>query len=714
MTSVFGYEFSTVNSLLLSFLSGMLTISILKRNQNPNNKIKKPDLFRKLTFLISAPIIISLINSVFTGFCSFWDGILFYIVITVPSVIIGSSLGAIIFFLVGKFKLLLFILLYFFLLLMSVFEIYFNHQVYLYNPIFGYFPGTIYDEGIRVTSKLILYRVIDIVFFLPVLLFLFRKRYENYSKLNLRSFYISILIMGLIYYFILSPIIGFTVTDSRLKSFLPIEIESEHFIIYADNRIEEKDLDQILLNSEYYYDQLKLFFKDEPRSKVSVFIFFDNGQKRELFGSANANVAKPWLNSIYFSYDGWEETLKHEIAHCFTANFGTGIFKLAAGYNPAIIEGVAEAADGFYDENDIHFIASIAYKNNFRIGIASLFTGFNFLGNLSSLSYIYAGSFIKYLVDEYGIEKVEEFYRTNDFEKSFNKKLVDVSNAYEKFINELESTISKEEANYYFGRKPLIRKICPRFIASGLEDARRYFSNKDYNSASDILNNILLKAENYSAVAGLAKIFEEQDSLGRAIDLLENNMKNYLNTGSEYELKFRLAELYIKNSENEKARELYNYLAEVKPGRRLEILAKTRISLLNKDLIGSYVEGSDFDKYSILKKLNSKSYVYSSMPLMIELSSSLKEDYELFLINFKNNFEVSDELSSYAVFKISDYMLKNSDYVNARKFAGLAIRFKGDTNLFSFISEHYKKTEWFVKNADRLIHKNKSQLTLQR
>ena len=52
-------------------------------------------------------------------------------------------------------------------------------------------------------------------------------------------------------------------------------------------------------------------------------------------------------------------TLKHEIAHCFTASFGTGIFKLASGFNPALIEGVAEAADGFYDENSIHYLASL-------------------------------------------------------------------------------------------------------------------------------------------------------------------------------------------------------------------------------------------------------------------------------------------------------------------------------------------------------------------
>jgi hypothetical protein len=42
------------------------------------------------------------------------------------------------------------------------------------------------------------------------------------------------------------------------------------------------------------------------------------------------------------------------------------------------------------------------------------------------------------------------------------------------------------------------------------------------------------------------------------------------------------------------------------------------------------VNGSDYDRYAILKDLNSKAYKYSSIPLMIDLSNSLEEDYQAF------------------------------------------------------------------------------------
>ena len=66
----------------------------------------------------------------------------------------------------------------------------------------------------------------------------------------------------------------------------------------------------------------------------------------------------------------------------------------------ALIEGVAEACDGFYDEMNIHFLASIAYKNNFKTNISNLFSGFSFFGNVSGLSYIYSGSFVKFLISQ--------------------------------------------------------------------------------------------------------------------------------------------------------------------------------------------------------------------------------------------------------------------------------------------------------------------------
>jgi len=699
LTNVFGYEFSALNALLLSFLSGLFSISFLKSHVKENQKFNVDNFLSTLRWMLFLPFAISVVHSIIFGFCSFTDGLMFYLVISFPSLIIGSAIGTATYFLIRKFRVIAFIVFYLLIFFIPILEIYFNPQIYLYNPLFAYFPGTIYDEGLSVDLKLTVYRIFNLLFFLSMLVYFLK--WGNKKSLIIKPLSFSFLAIGVaaIFYFLISPVFGFTTTESRLKDELSFYVESKHFIIQADRRIDKEVLQQIVLNQEYYYSQLSNFFAEELKNKIVSYIFFDREQKKNLFGSDAADVAKPWLNSIYVSVDSWESTLKHEIAHCFTAGFGTGIFKLAAGFNPALIEGVAEAADEFYDENSIHYLASIAYKNDYRVDLTSLFRSFSFFSSVSSLSYIYSGSFTKYLIDKYGMEKVKQFYRTNDFNASFAADLNGVVKAYELFLYTLDHQVTKEKANYYFGRKSLISKVCPRFVSSNLINAFEYYSLKKYEKAGDIFKEIISKTENYSAIIGLSKIYEEKDSLVEAINLLQASLEIFSGTSSEYDLKFRLAELYVKNSELEKAKELYYFLSDAKPSQRIELLAKTRIALLKDGRIKDYVSGSDYDKYVILKNLNSKTYDYSSIPIMIDLSNSLEENYHDFLLNFQNILEVKDEISSYAVYKISEYMQENFDYINARKMAGFALRYKDDANILILTEEHYKKTEWFLRNA---------------
>jgi len=710
LTNVFGYEFSAVNALLLSFLSGLFSISFLNSLVKENKKFNEESYLSSLRWMLFLPFAISVINSMIFGFCSFTDGLLFYLVITFPSLIIGSALGSAIFVSIKKFRIISFIILYLLLLFIPVLEIYFNPQVYLYNPLFAYFPGTIYDEGLSVDLKLTFYRLFNLIFFSAILYYSIGWANKGIAIRKKLHFLISSLSVAGLFYFVVSPSLGYSTTKSSLEAKLSNSIESKHFIVQADKRIEKEIIQQMVLNQEYYYSQLSHFFKEEPSSKIKSFVFFNSEQKKKLFGAGTADVSKPWLNSIYVSVDTWESTLKHEIAHCFTAGFGTGVFKLAAGFNPALIEGVAEAADGIYDENSIHDLASLAFKNNYRVNLNSMLNSFSFFGSVSSLSYIYSGSFIQYLTSEYGIEKVKNFYRSNNFNESFTTDLISVIKNYELFLDTLTLNATRDRANYYFGRKPLISKVCPRYVSSSLVNAWEYYSAKNHNEAKSIYEDVLTKTESYSALIGLSKIYEDGDSLSKAIELLKSKVNSFQGTSYEYNLKFRLAELYVKNDELEDATELYKFLVAAKPNRRLELVSSTRLTLLKNGTLQSYVVGSEYDRYEILKELNLKKYHFESIPLMIDLSESLEENYHSFLSNFENNLEVKDDLSCYAVYELSKYMLKNFDYAKARKMAGLTLRYKGNFNLHKLTDENSKKSEWFLKNAEHILKETNFEL----
>lgn len=705
LTNVFGYEFAAINALLLSFLSALYSISYFKKFSTQDEKPEPFRLFKAYLLFLIIPFLISVGNSFFVGFCSFYDGVLFYLVLTLPSVIVGGAIAVIAMNTLSRFQTLIVSLIYLGILSITFFELYLNPQVYFFNPVYGYFPGTIYDEGLSVSSKLFLYRCINIGFFGFILLVLGRRIKEK-KRANKKIILLVLILSGIFYYF--SPHLGYSTTYGRLSSELPVTLETKNFIIHTDRAIPQEVLKLIALNQEFYLQQLELFFLVEQKEKIHSFIFRSNMQKKDLFGSGNADVAKPWLNNIYISIDTWEHTLKHELAHCVSADFGVGIFKVAAGFNPALIEGIAEAADNSYDENEIHFLAALAHNNNYKINISSILKGLNFFSSTSSLGYIYAGSFIRYLIENYGISRIKKYYATNDFESSYDVQLEEVVKNYYSFLERFELTNTEDKAHYYFGRKAIFYKVCPRYISDRLGKGWKMYNSNNIEGARSTFIDLLDKSDNYSALLGLVLCLEKIDSLDLAIELISDNISLFEKTSYTYNLELKLADLKAKNDNLREAKILYSDLADKNPNRQLKYIADLRMKLSEEpERLSKYLTGSDFDKYFILKELNNEEYYYYSFPVLISLAGILQEDYDIFLKQFEKRLIVNDYHSSYGTFVLSKYMMKNFDFLLARKMAGLSMRYREEADFLNILEENYKKAEWFYTNSDSLLAKMK-------
>jgi hypothetical protein len=702
LTNVFGYEFSVINSLLIVLLSGIYTIYFFEINFSKKNRNFIPELFKSLLLFLIIPFSVSVINSATSGFCSFTDGLLFYIVITCPSIIIGISLGLISVLIVNRFRVVLLFMLCFGILMIIAYEIYFNPQVYVFNPFIGFFPGTIYDEGISVSGKLILYRFLNLLFFGWIISAIIKLKRNK--KKRLIFFVVKVLFIP-VAFFLLSPYLGFSTTFGSLTNTLAKSVITEHFIIHFDKRIGKEKIKMLTLNHEYYYQELEKYFEVKLDEKIHSFIFYDNDQKKELFGSRNADVAKPWLNQIYISKMNWEHTLKHELAHCFSAKFGVGFLKLASGLNPMLIEGIAEAADGNYDDNSLHFMAALAYNSGYDVDIKYLFTKFGFYSKASSISYIFAGSFIQYLIDNFGISKFKEYYLTGEFPKSYGLNLNKTLKEYYSFLTNSDYSYTDPQAHYYFGRRSLFQKICPRAISEQLNDGWEQLSNYDFIGAQLSFASIMSKTDNYAALMGLIRTYEKQDSLFEAVKLLKTKIEFYESTSYYYNLELTLADLLIKLDNFKSADSLYKELIKQQPNRKLNYIANTRRELLKKEVIKKYLEGSNYDKYYLLQKLNGRSYNYWSIPIMIYLSKFLDEGYALFLEKLDKKLRVNNYSSSYAAFLISKYMLANNDFVNARKMAGFSLRYNSNINFNIILQEQFSKTRWFLNNGDSLLNK---------
>ncbi len=705
LTNVFGYEFSAINSIIIVLFSGLFTISLIKKIIT---EIIKKEIAGKyfrimaISFLL-LPAVISIVHSFLTKSCSFTDGLAFYTVITLPSVLIGTALGFVSVFAVKKFSRILFVILFLAIISIPLFEFYFNPQVYFYNPIFGYFPGTIYDEGLVVSIKLVYYRLANIFYFGIILFILYHNVLSDKRKYKFPTLIFFVLIAGMFEYF--SPFLGLSTTFERLQKELNKKIVSSHFIIYYPQSLNNRLVKAITIYHEYYYDELKNFFGYDYPQKIHSYLFLNDKQKKNLFGSANADVAKPWMNSVFITYKDFDPILKHEIAHCYASVFGTGLFKVAAGLNPSLIEGTAVAANPVYNGNTIDFMASLAYNNGYKINIPYLFKGFSFYLQTSSLAYIYAGSFCKFVINKFGINKFKEYYANGNFEKTYHLSLKKEADKYYSYLAKLDVSNKKDEANYYFGTRSIFYKVCPRYVSNRLQKAWSLYYGQNYPEAEKAFKAILGTTNNYSAILGYANCLWKEYNNIAAVKFLKDNINQFKNSAYYYSMELKLGDFYAMNKNFSQADSIYNQLSIQDPNYTYYYLANLRKDLISKDtLIIKYLNGNDFDKYYILKQMNIRKYNYFSFPVMITLSNLYDESYKLFLNQFNRRFNVTGFASSYAMYKLSNYMLQNLDFSRARKLAALALRFSGNFDYNEMNKANFAKANWFYKNEGRILN----------
>jgi len=261
---------------------------------------------------------------------------------------------------------------------------------------------------------------------------------------------------------------------------------------------------------------------------------------------------------------------------------------------------------------------------------------------------------------------------------------------------------NKSMADYYFGRLSIIQKVCPRFISDRLNKAWVYFNNKNYNEAEKLFNEVNKKIINYSALMGLSEIYLLRKQNQLAVDLVNEHLNKFINTPYYFNLLFRLGDLYAQSGKIDSAAAVYKKLADYNPNYNLTMIAKVRLALIENNQIKNYAGSNDSVKYKILLNLNKNAYNYNSIPVLIDLSKQIGIEYKTFLKNFDKVFIIDSIESSYALFKLSRYMLENGDFVGARKMAALSIRFKNGNPFLTAFKYNFDKATWFSLNAEKV------------
>ncbi|MCW8848577.1 MAG: hypothetical protein OQJ81_01260 [Melioribacteraceae bacterium] len=687
LLNILSYETSTLNAVLLSLLSGFYWLHNFKRKSNKS-------LISQLLLFTALPLVILVVSTVFCQQCPLNEGIYFYLLLVLPSIVVSIAIASISETLTVKWKYLIYIILWLLVIFSFLPELYFNPQIYFYNPIFGYYPGVIYDQNIDISLHLIFYQIINMCISLLVIYFLHFK-FNFRQKLKLVVIY-GLTIFVIVSYFI-KPLIGFSTNLSRIKSELKTEIETEHFNIIIPDTLSINQIKILEYEHEYYYQSIANLLNTVIDNKITSIIFDPGAQKKRLFGSENADVAKPWLDQIYINLDNYENSLKHEISHIFSANFAGGIFKVPSNFNPGLIEGFAMAVENDYNNLDIDYMAALAYKNDYDVSLSDLFTNYSFFANASSLSYIYAGSFFKFLAKNHGWQKCNDYYSGKEFKEVFGYEIIELEKEYKIYLSELEVKENQHQANYYFSRKPLIKLNCARATAKELKYAKSLFEEKKYEEASIKYIEIYEYSEVYSAIVGFiqSKIFLE-DKVD-AIVRLSEEMPKFEGTGSYYYLEFLLADLHALNGDSVSALNLYEKIIFQNPHPIYLRSAKVKKQLLSLGnlVLSEYMNNpkNKLNKIVELIRDDPNDYLLQTLSVLIENGEGNYAE----MIDLIKNLTNSNNYGTETYFELSKLAYKNLDFLNAKEFGGLAYQ-NSELRNKSVIEDHLTKINWVSNN----------------
>lgn len=518
--NLLAFEFCAVLATAISFAGAHIAITCVQnfkhRPQSLRGRI--PQIATRLFWrafainltLLVTPLIIILLNAFRVKNCDFLEGFVFFLLLPGVSCVYATASG--IFFglwLTRSWTAYLSYLAYIFAtLVVLAHNLIFHPPVFGYHATFGYFPGPIYDEQISITDTLIIARGTTVLLACFLLTLsasaLEIRRYtqlipklrwqklcqfkRNFEDLSRRVLLVSLLgILAIIYFY--RGELGLRPTRGYIEKTLGGLRETEHFkIFYESGSNVERKIEQIAQDHEFRYAQLTRYFNIQPRQKILSYVYTSPEQKKRLVGARGTSIEDPFGPGFHINYERFPHpVMKHELAHALTADWHP---ILPVSLNLGLHEGIAVAGD--WDEGQL--TGHQWSKAMRQLGVAPAIQqvmGLGFWGHHPSQSYTLAGSFVRFLVNRYGMKQFKRVFPTGNFIHVYGKPLSALAEEWEAFVETVPLTATDIEiAEHRFKRPSIFQKPCAHKLAALSAEAWGAYRRSDFSTASRLFKEL--------------------------------------------------------------------------------------------------------------------------------------------------------------------------------------------------------------------------------
>jgi tetratricopeptide (TPR) repeat protein len=475
-----GYEVAMLGCLVSALLGAPLGIAAAR------NELQQERPSPMAAWCAAAGVLLGLLAALFAGSslgalvaspCGPFSAAAFFPVLAVPSALLAAALGVACGLLARDrrgWATGIYAVVALASLAASLLEVYRGPAAFAFDPLLGYWPGPIYDDALRIDGRLLFARAQ--VLALTLLLVAGSELAVRRGDRRAATWPFAALLLAVALEAGLragSVAAGYPVTRNQLAAALGGRRDGPRCSVFYPREKRPEEAERLLRDCEFDAAQVAraLGIADPPPRPVAVYVYRSDREKRRLVGAAHTDFTKPWIPELHVSDDGWPHpVLRHELVHALAGSFAQGPLRVPARWgvlvSTGVVEGLAMAVDLPRGEWTVHEATRAMRDLGVMPSIERLLGPAGFFSAAPARAYTASGSFIRYLLDRYGPEKVRTLYATVDFERAFGQPLERLAADWSAFLDGVPVPPElRSAAEARFHDPGLLRRICARQVA---------------------------------------------------------------------------------------------------------------------------------------------------------------------------------------------------------------------------------------------------------
>lgn len=416
----------------------------------------------KLALIFALQIVLSLPVFLFSLFqvCVSVDGILFQALIPGTTIAFVLALSSFLRSLTSKARRIHTVLVIVFLAIIPpIIALKTLPHLFLFNIIWGWFPGPIYDEAVTIVASLYWHRLFVVLFSSLLMVLSFRTS-------AVRRFMAAIIALLMILHVFKWNEFGIIQTKSHIESTLGGRVESDNFILVYDiDSISDEELIYWLFWHEFHYSDLQKMLLIEPNEKkITSFLYKDGWQKQIHTGARRTSYVPVWnkLDQLHIDRQTGAAVLRHELVHVILKQNANPL--IGASYKIGLTEGVAVAYEDprYKRMTNAELIVNSSFDPDFEY-LNKVFSYFGFYSGRPAVNYAVSGSFIEFILNERYIDEFKCSYRKNSIQACLGAEYLNLFEGWKTHLSTVPvDSAYQTYATALFSRESLFEKKCAR------------------------------------------------------------------------------------------------------------------------------------------------------------------------------------------------------------------------------------------------------------